>query len=102
MIVATFKGHKLSNGAAAIALYYPIVSKGGDLINDIAATVDNPAKTYPTMLLCYAAFRMAGDQEARNKTVDELLSEVNLFDTEEATEFIKVIQSLLNEKSKKD
>lgn len=46
MLVRTFKGHRLSNGAAAIAFYYPAVSNGGDMINDFVSTVDNPAKVY--------------------------------------------------------
>ncbi len=102
MLVTKFKGHTLSNSAAAIALFYPRVSNGGDLINDVAATADNPAKVYPTMLLCYVAFRMAGDEEARNKSKEEILEEVNLFDVKENEEFLRVMQQLLNEKSKKD
>lgn len=102
MLVKTFKGHRLSNGAAAIAFYYPAVSNGGDMINDFVSTVDNPAKVYPVMLQCYVAFRWTGDEEARKKTKEEILEEVNLFDPEENAEFLKVIKELLNEKSKKD
>lgn len=102
MLVKTFKGHRLSNGAAAIAFYYPAVSNGGDMINDFVGTVDNPAKVYPVMLQCYVAFRWTGDEEARKKTKEEILEEVNLFDPEENAEFLKVIRELLNEKSKKD
>lgn len=102
MLVKEFKGHKLCNSAAAIAFYYPAVSNGEDMINDFVGTVDNPAKVYPVMLKCYVAFRMAGDEEARKMSKEEILNEVNLFDPEEAQEFLKVVGELLNEKSKKD
>lgn len=104
MLVKEFKGHKLSNGMSAIAFHYPKLTNGRDMINDIAkagAKQDDP-NLFPTLLLCYAAFRMAGDVEAKKKTTDELLDEVNLFDPEESAEFVAVITELLNEKSKKE
>ena len=102
MLERTFKGHKLSNSATAIAFHYPKVSNGGDLINDYISTVDNPARVYPVMLQCYVAFRLAGDEEASKKTKEQILEEVNLFDPKEHEEFLKVMNELLNEKSKKD
>ena len=102
MLVKEFKGHKLCNSAAAIAFYYPAVSNGGDMINDFVGTVDNPARVYPVMLKCYVAFRMAGDEEARKMPKEEILNEVNLFDPEEAQEFLKVVGENKKKKSKKD
>lgn len=104
MITKTFKGHKLSNAMSAIAFYYPELTNGGDMIADFAkATADkNDQKVFPVLLLCYAAFRKAGDEEARSKTAEELVNEAELFDPKTQKEFLAVMTELLNESSKKD
>lgn len=96
MIVAEFKGRKLSNAASAIAFYYPRVSGGRDLLTDLRKDKDGGLGV---TLLIYAAFRMAGDPEARKKKPEELTDEVNVFDREEVMALNEVLAPLLNEKS---
>lgn len=103
MIVTSYKSHKLSNAMSAIAFHYPAMTNGGDMIADFAkASKKGDEKVFPVLLLCYAAFRKAGDEEARNKTAEELVNEVELFKPEDQAEFLKVMTSLLNESTKKD
>ena len=56
----------------------------------------------PILLKLYVSFRRAADKEARNKSVDEIMDEVSVFDTEEMTKFTEIIMDLISEKAKKD
>ena len=122
MITTEFKGHKLSNSNMALAFYYPEITKGGDMQEDVSKMVevlkdenDNPILdkdgneekivkiSYPTLLKAYVAFRWAGDREAKNsKSVADIMDEVNVHDKDEASLFLDVMTKLLSEKSKKD
>lgn len=98
MISAEYKGHPLSNAASAIAFYYPKVSNGGDLLKDLRK--DGDEASVSTLLRVYAAFRMAGDPDARRMKPEDLVNEVDILDRESLAEFNKVMTELLTEKSR--
>lgn len=100
MVIKEFKGHKLCNSNRAIAFDYPEVSGGGDLIQDVAA-MGNEIK-FATILKLYAAYRRAADVDARKKSVDEIMDEVDVFDEDEVKSLIELIMEMISEKSKKD
>ena len=122
MVITEFKGHKLSNSNMALAFYYPEITKGGDMQEDVSKMInvlkDENGKpildkdgeeqkfvkiSYPTLLKAYVAFRWAGDKEAKNsKTIEQIMNEVNVRDKNESALFLDVMSELLSEQSKKD
>lgn len=99
MITAEFKGHKLSNGASAIAFYYPELSGGHDMLKDLKSQNDPDKVDSKIIFIMYAAFRKAGDPEAREKTKEELVDEINVFDAKSMVEFNSIMNKLLSESS---
>lgn len=100
MIVIQFQGHTLSNSNRAIAIEYPAITGGRDIIED-AAKMQKKLDT-GTLLFMYVAYRRAGDPEARKLSVDEVMDEVDVYNVDIFTEFVQAITTLWGEKSKKD
>lgn len=92
MIEIEYRGHRLSNAVSAIVKYYPKFSNGSDLIND----VKEKSESLSLMGQLYCAFRCAADVEARNKSFEDLLNEIDFNDLmNPKSEFYKIINKLL-------
>ncbi len=93
MIETEYKGYKLNNAVSAIVMFYPKVSNGSDLIKDI----QEAPNSLTTLCNLYCAFRMSADHEARKKSLEELVNEIDYSDLM-ATEsdFYKTINLLIN------
>lgn len=93
MITEEYRGHLLCNAVSAIVKWFPKVSGGKDLVKEVQ---DNPGSL--TILgYLYVSFRMAADKEAREKTADEIMDEVEFADLMDAgSSFYKAINRLMN------
>ena len=100
MLTIEFKNHKLCNSTYAQAFIYPSITNGHDMMEDVVKM--EKKIDIKTMLNLYVAFRMGGDVEARSKSVEEIVNEVEIKDTTELTKLVDVVNKLLSEKSKKD
>lgn len=95
MITTEFKGRKLCNSLAAVVIYYPKLTNGGDILMD-ARKEDQVFKWASN---CYVAFRMAADSEARKKNPEEIMNELGIDDfLENDSELVKLITYLIGEK----
>lgn len=107
MKTVTFKEYQLCNSNRAVAFYYPKISGGRDLVNDVTSMnkTDKNGKAYVdikmnVLLLAYVAFRMAADKSLVNKDPGDIMDEVNLYDPEESEKFVGVIFDLMYEPKK--
>lgn len=101
MIKTEFKGKKLSNASTALAIYYPEISGGHDMLNDIKDLKEEKSVSVKVLLQIYASFRKAADTEgteARKMSFEELANEVDFFNKKEQAEFQITLNSLLNER----
>lgn len=99
MVVTEYRGHKLSNGASAIAFFYPEVSGGHDMLKDLKNQADPENIDTKILFLLYAAFRKAGDPEARKKTKEELVDEIDFLDPKAINEFREAMSALMSSES---
>lgn len=93
MVTEEYRGHRLCNAVSAIVKWFPKFSGGKDLTKEVQ---DNPG-SLTTLGYLYASFRMAADEEARGKPVDEIIDEIEFGDMMDAgSPFYAVINKLLN------
>lgn len=99
MVTAEYRGHPLCNAVSAIVKWFPRVSGGKDLVKEVK---DNPG-SLTTLGYLYAAFRMAADKSARDKSPDEIIDEIEFEDMTDANSpFYEVINRLMNAEKGKE
>ena len=98
MITETYREHTITNAVSDIIIYNPKITNGGDLAKDL-----QEKNSLTTLGNLYVAYRYAGDVEARKKSYEEILNEVEQSDFLEPTsDFYKALNRLINEGRKSE